>query len=79
MIRIEFETFRENIDDMKVGGSPNYHQHQFLRLDDMSFRFRNLFVGLKPDQFMVRIKVEPELIEHHDVIPRLLLQMLQHG
>jgi hypothetical protein len=78
MIRIEFDTFRENIDDMKAIESPNYHQYHLFRLDHVSLRFHNLFVRLKPDQLVVHIEGESELIGHHGVIPRSLLLMVQH-
>jgi hypothetical protein len=44
-----------------------------FRLDHVSVHFHNLFVRLKPDQLVVHIEGESELIEHHDVIPRSLL------
>jgi hypothetical protein len=44
MVHIEFEPFQQNIDEMKATGSPNYHQHYFIRLNNMSLLFRNLFV-----------------------------------
>jgi hypothetical protein len=30
--RVEFEPFRENIDEMKAVGIPDYHQHHFSGL-----------------------------------------------
>jgi hypothetical protein len=77
--RIEFRTFRENIDEMKATEIPNYRKYHFFELDSLPLFCRNLSIRLKPDQLLVYIEIEPRLFKSHNIMPGSLLLTLQHG
>jgi hypothetical protein len=59
MYVIEFTPFFETIDSMETAEVPNYRQHEFLRLDRLTFPFRNFFSLWQPNGFAVHGQVKP--------------------
>jgi hypothetical protein len=70
IVRVEFESFWKDIDQVETARIPNYGERHFLGLDSVPLSFRNLCIQLRPNELMICMQVKPSLVERHNVVPR---------
>jgi hypothetical protein len=79
MAAVEFASFWKNVNQVELARIPNDCQHELVRLNCVSFSFGHFFTMWKPDQFVIRAQVEPQLVQGQDVMPRAIALDLEYS
>jgi hypothetical protein len=78
MVFVQFCRPGETIDQVKTSRMPNVSWRTFFRLNNVPRPFWYLCVRLKPDELVVRLEIEPLLIQRHYIVPRSDSLLVQH-